>query len=77
MKHWRTLFLNEREGGKMAVKKDRGSNGFTIAAMFLMKRALNTDAIIRTFNPLWRSRNGFKIHKVGDHTMLFVFDNKR
>ena len=53
MKHWSTLSLNEGEGGKMEVTRDRGSNGFTIAAKFLTKRALNTDAIIRTFSPLW------------------------
>ena len=29
----------------------------------------------RTFSPFWRSRNGFKVHNAGDHTILFVFDN--
>ena len=28
-----------------------------------------------TFGQLWRSANGFKIHNLGDHIVLFVFDN--
>lgn len=56
---WRKLSLNDREGGKLAVKKDRVFHEFAIVARFLTKKVLNTDAIIRTFSPLWRSRNGF------------------
>ena len=34
------------------------------------------EAIARTFKLLWRSENGFKIQREGDHKVLFVFDNK-
>ena len=74
-KHQSNLSLNDKEGGKMCLKKERSSNEHTIAAKFLMKRALNTDAIVRTFSPLWHSINGFKVHNIGDHTILFVFYN--
>ena len=37
---------------------------------------LNTEAIIKTFNSIWRSKNGFKVRKVGNHILLFVFDNE-
>ena len=42
----------------------------------MTKRAFNFEAIANTFQPLWRSRNGFKIESLGDHTALFAFDNK-
>ena len=54
MKHWRNLSLNEREGGKLAVKKDRATQEFTLVAKFLTKRVLNSEAIVRTSSPLWR-----------------------
>ncbi|KAK9996986.1 hypothetical protein SO802_021672 [Lithocarpus litseifolius] len=60
MSNWHNLSLNDREGGKLAVKKDRASHEYTLVAKFLTKRVLNTDAVIRTFSPLWRTRNGFK-----------------
>ena len=42
----------------------------------LTKCALSVKVVIRTFKLLWRSRNGFKVKSVGDHIILFSFDNK-
>ena len=50
---------------------------FMIAAKFLTNSALNIDVVIRTFSPLWRVVNGFKVRNMGDHILLFVFDNKK
>ena len=61
MKHWSNLSLNDREGGGVHLGKDRGLIEFIIVANFLTKRALSIDAIIRTFNPLWRSKHGSEV----------------
>lgn len=34
------------------------------------------EAIAKMFNPLWRSRSGFKIKNLGDHVILFIFENE-
>ena len=34
------------------------------------------EVVARTFKPLWRAKNGFKIQREGDHKVLFIFDNK-
>ena len=75
-KHWSNLSLNDREGDKMPLRKERSSAKFIIVAKFLTSKALNIDAIIRTFNPLWRTINGFKARNVGDHVILFIFDDE-
>lgn len=75
-KHWNCLSLSEREGYDICFKKDRYSKEHIIAARFLTRRALNMDAVARTFKPLWRANNGFTVSNEGSHRVLFVFDNK-
>ena len=64
--NWSQLTLSDREGPGCNLTKDDSSMDFTIASKFLTKRALNVEVIARTFNPLWRARNGFKIQNLGD-----------
>lgn len=75
-KAWNCLSLSEREGDDLCFKKDRCSKEYIIAAQFLTKRALNMEAVAKTFKPLWRADNGFTVSKEGSHKALFVFDNK-
>lgn len=76
VKKWGNMSLDDREGGEVKLTVTESSKNITIAAKFLTKRSLNTEAVIRTFNPIWRSKNGFKVRNVGNHTMLFIFDNE-
>ena len=74
-KNWNNLTLSECEGSNFRIE-DQAKTEFILAAKFLTKRALNIDAIAKTFTPLWRSKNGFKIKKESDHVVLFSFDDK-
>ena len=73
---WKGLSLSHREGPKFRLHSDLASAKYTIAAKFLTKRALNTDAIAATFKPLWRTKNGFRVKNLGNHVVLFTFDNE-
>ena len=76
MKHQGELSLNDREGGDFRLSEDKSVKEYTIAAKFLTKRALNTKSVVRTFNALQRSVNGFKVRNAGNHIVLFTFDNE-
>ena len=72
---WNKLTLSDREGPGCCLLDDDRSQKFSIAAKFLTRRAINMEVIAKTFNPLWRAKNGFKIQSFGDHKVLFFFDN--
>ena len=74
--NWNRLTLSDKEGPGCSLDEELSSPEFIIATKFLTKRTLNIDAIAKTFTPLWRSKNRFKVRNVGDHKVLFVFDNK-
>ena len=74
-KHWSSLSLSEKEGSGLRLRKEQAIVEFAIAARFLTKRPLNIEAIANTFTPLWRAKSGFKIKNLGNHLMLFSFDN--
>ena len=75
-RQWNGLSLTQQEEPKFQLKNDLATTEYIIAAKFLTKQALNIEAIAATFKPLWRSRNGFKVKNLGNHIILFIFDNE-
>ncbi|KAL0009244.1 hypothetical protein SO802_010746 [Lithocarpus litseifolius] len=74
--HCNGLSLSDREGPTFDLEEEMAMPEFIIAAKFFTRRALNMEAIASTFQPLWRSKNGFKVKNMGNHIVLFIFDNK-
>ena len=72
---WNNLTLSNKEKTKFTLNKDQRLGEFIIAAKFFTPRFLVMDGVARTFKQLWSSTNGFKIQQLGDHKVLFVFDN--
>ena len=75
-KQWTELSISHTEGPKFRLHQELATTEHIIAAKFFTKRALNINAIAATFTPLWRSKNGFKVKNLGNHVVLFIFDNK-
>ncbi|XP_030970196.1 uncharacterized protein LOC115990508 [Quercus lobata] len=74
--HCKGLSLSDREGPTFDLEEEMATLEFIIAAKFFTRRALNMEAIASTFQPLWRSKTGFKVKNMGNHIVLFIFDNK-
>ena len=69
-KSWSCLTLSDVEGSHLSITEEDAATDFVLATKFLTKRALNIEAIAKTFTPLWRMKNGFKVTKESDHVVL-------
>ena len=68
--------LSDRQGGGKSYTKKlhfSSNNEHVLAVGFMTRRALNVEAVGRTFKPLWRARKDFKTREAGNHVLLFVF----
>lgn len=70
------LSLSAWEGTKVVLSKKNQATECVLAAKFFTKRALNIEAVARTFRPLWRTKASFHITNVGDNVLLFTFDQE-
>lgn len=46
-----------------------------LAAKFFPKRALNVEVVARTLRPLWKTKQHFHIKDLGNHMILFNFED--
>ena len=74
--HCKGLSISDIEGPTFDLEEELTTPEYIIAGKFYTRRALNMEAIALTFMPLWRSKNGFKVKNMGNHIVLFTFDNK-
>jgi len=75
LKEWKKLSLTNEDGERVRLTKSHFSTDekHILAARFMTRSALNVEAVVRTFKPLWRARKEFVIREAGDHMLLFVF----
>ena len=73
---WEKLTLSEGEGNMYKSDSFEQGSGQVVTAKFFTHRALNMEAIARTFRPLWRTKSDFEVKDVGNRTVLFVFSDK-
>ena len=77
LNNWKRFSLLEEENSKVTLDDENNdAKEVILAGKFMTRRALNIEAVRRTLKPLWKTRNGFEIRDVGNHVLLFVFDNK-
>ena len=72
---WGDLSLSKKETSGYTLPIDQRLQKFILAAKFLATRLLNMDVVARTFKQVSWSTGGFKIQNIGDHKVLFIFDN--
>ena len=58
---WNRLTLSNREGPSCCLLDDKKVENFSFTTKFLTRQAINMEIIAKTFTPLWKARNGFKI----------------
>lgn len=67
----------EEENSKVTLdEENHAAKEVILASKFMTRRALSIEAVGRTLKLLWKSRNGFQIRDVGNHVLLFVFDDE-
>ena len=75
-KEWSRLSLSEQEGNMFDFDNKNIKPGSMLAARFFTKRALSVEVVARTFRPLWKTKQEFRIKDLGNHLILFTFEDE-
>lgn len=68
------LSLSTREGEKVILSKKQAISNYVLTTKFFTKRSLNMEVMVRTFHPLWRTKESFEVTNMGNNVLLFAFD---
>jgi hypothetical protein len=69
------MSLTAKEDLKVDLSDEQGVTGGVLAALFLTKRIINIEAIMRTMRPLWRAKGGLRGCNMGNNKVMFLFAN--
>ena len=72
---WERFSLTGKEGVKINLISSLALLEFILVARFLTRRPINTEAITRTFRPLWRAEKGFVVKDLGDNKASITFQD--
>ena len=73
---WEKFSLTESEGDRYEVVEEKEAGEFFLAAKFFTKRTLSMEAIARTFKMVWKARKSFEVRDMGNHLVLFTFEDE-
>ena len=75
-KDWSRLSLSEQEVDTFDFENQNIKSGCMLAAKFFTKRVLSLEAVARTLRLLWRTKKPFHIKELGNHRILFTFEDE-
>ena len=75
-REWNRLSLSEQEGDTFDFENKNVKLGSMLAAKFFTKRALSIEVVARTLRPLWKTKHEFRIKDLGNHLILFTFEDE-
>ena len=73
---WEKFSLSESQGMRLIVEEIEDEQDFFLAVRFYTGWVLSMEAIAKTLKLLWRTRKGFEVRDMGNHKVLFIFQDE-
>ena len=71
---WWSLSLTEEEEARVDLTKEKMKIGAVLATKFFTRRTISVEAVVKTFQPLWRARGNFEVCEGKDNILLIEFE---
>lgn len=75
-REWNHLSLSEQEGDTFDFENQDLKPGSMLVAKFFTKQALSIEVVAWTLRPLWKTKHEFRIKDLGNHLILFTFEDE-